>query len=594
MDYQKKVKQEAVGCGEHGKGGLVGVIAGIDGYNDKKARPLQCAVNDAVYLLETLRKAWKNRKLSLKPLIWPSLHMEKAKAQRETWGIELPVDAAGVTRDAILTAVREFANQAEEPDTFLFYFSGHGVLVGQEPALVTVAEGKTARGIEYLKIAEIQQAAGECAALNKVIILDCCQSTTGKNNTGNGYKDLEHLTRGWSILISSSPGEVSLEDKYAAESSDDYLQQGIFTASLVEGLRGEATGSSGMVSLADLAYFVGKRVPVEYDVRRELYRKRFMEALDSKSTQQQTVTRGERLNSQNPVLLSSAVAMAGPYRVVLAPGKTSTAHNARKKRPGKDFFTYWSTYLTGPWPITFPFRFLFRLAGLLYAGLMMFTMMWYYQDAIHNTSMQIFFGVIGLGSFLIWWITLSFAAAANEDRWHLGGYFTLLFYLVWHGIVIMSLVWIEGIEPHVPGVSNPFLHLLIDHFYIFGGVVLLSCNASQTIIAIAETLRSDDRRDIRQAIRVFQEFKHTLVGVDLYNHIAQVSARPDLYFYGWIVVIAVTGSNLYKNGVSLYLLGAQHFWILLVRDIIAILFVTWLVFWYYAAYKFFQREVYKR
>ena len=48
MDYQNKIQQEA---GETRKGGLVAVIVGIDGYNDKKVKPLQCAVNDAVYLI---------------------------------------------------------------------------------------------------------------------------------------------------------------------------------------------------------------------------------------------------------------------------------------------------------------------------------------------------------------------------------------------------------------------------------------------------------------------------------------------------------------------------------------------------------------
>jgi uncharacterized caspase-like protein len=569
------------------KEGLIAVIVGIDGY---EKRPLRCAVNDAVYLTETLQKVWKGRKLIIKTLIWPSLNQEQTKSQRETWGIELPEDAGHITGEAILSTVRQCAGLTSETDTFLFYFAGHGVFTQLEPALITVANDKRVEKINYIKVKEIQQAAAGCASLKKVMILDCCQSTKSKHQPKEGYKNLEELTREWSILLSSSPGEVSLEDQFFGDSRDDYLQQGVFTASLVEGLRGEAVGSSGMVSLADLAYFVGKRVPIEYQQR--IFAMPAAKAV--KRNQKQTDTRGRGLESQNPVLLSKAVAMDGPYQVVLAPENIHTGHKARRKKPGGQFFTNWLKFLTGPWPINFPFKFLFWLAGLLYAGMMMFTVMWYYPDAINSISMQFFFGAVGLGSFFIWWVTLPFAAAVNEDRWHMGGYFTVLFYLVWHCMVIICLVWICGFESRVPGVNNPFLYFLIDLFFIFIGVVVFGCNASQTIIAMAETIRTDERREIRQAIRIFQEFKYTLVGVDLYNYIAQVSARPVMYLYGWIVVIAVTGSNLYKNGITMELLGAHHFWMVLLRDIFAMIFVTWLVFWYYSAYKYIQHEVYKR
>jgi uncharacterized caspase-like protein len=131
------------------KEGLIAVIVGIDGY---EKRPLRCAVNDAVYLMETLQKVWKGRKINIKTLIWPSLNQEKTKSQRETWGIELPKDAGHITGEAILSTVRQCAGLAGEADTFLFYFSGHGVLTEQEAALVTVADAKSAERIEYIKV----------------------------------------------------------------------------------------------------------------------------------------------------------------------------------------------------------------------------------------------------------------------------------------------------------------------------------------------------------------------------------------------------------------------------------------------------------
>lgn len=243
--------------------GLIAVIVGIDGYKDSRFKPLQCAVNDAIYLTETLQKVWQCRDVNIKTLILPSLNEEQAKSQRETWGIELPQNASEVTGDGILSTVRECAGLADESDTFIFYFSGHGVVAEQEPALVTIGDGKTAEGIEHIKITDIQQAAAECKSRKKVMILDCCQSPSIKNHTVDGYKKLKDLTQGWSIFLSCSPGEVSLEDQCFGDSRDDYLQQGVFTASLVEGLRGEAAEKTRSVSLVELAYFVCKRVPME-------------------------------------------------------------------------------------------------------------------------------------------------------------------------------------------------------------------------------------------------------------------------------------------------------------------------------------------
>ncbi len=563
--------------------GLIAVIVGIDGYKDK---PLHCAVNDAVYLTETLQKVWKDRVVTIKTLIWPSLNTEKAESQREAWGIELPKDASEVTREGILTEVRACADLARESDTFIFYFSGHGVLSHQEPALVTIGDGKTAEGTENLKITDIQKAAAECASKKKVMILDCCQSLTGKSKREEGYKNLKDLTRGWSIFLAASPGEASLEDRYSGKIQDDYLQQGLFTASLAAGLRGEAVGSSGSVSLADLAYFVGKRVPVEYLERLEAI------ILSEKGDQNQNDTGGTGLFSQNPVLLSDVVAMGGPYSIIMAPDFVPTSQSARKKIPGKHFIKNWFKFLVNPWPIEFPFKLAFRLIALAYAATMMFTILWNYPNAI-DTTILIFSTVVGLGSAFIWWITLSFAVAANEDRWHLGGYITLLFYLLWHCLVAIVFAGIYGAEPNSSQEISPFVYVVTDLFIIFAGVVVFGCNTSQSIIALAETIRKDERREIRQAIRAFQQFKYTRVGVDLYNYIAAVSTRPDLYVIGWIISSAVIGFNIYQVTTSIDTQTLRS-WVFFMRNIFALILVTWLVFWYQAAFKYIQREVYKR
>ncbi|NIM10452.1 MAG: hypothetical protein GTO45_00535 [Candidatus Aminicenantes bacterium] len=566
----------------HERGGVVAVIVGIDGYKDLK--PLQCAVNDAVLLAETLENLWSDRRTIIKTLVWPSINKTRAKQQEHTWGIELPMDAHEVNRESILSEVQRCAGLAGESDTFVFYFSGHGELTDEEPVLLTVSDAKTAKGIEKIKISELQEAAAGCASRKKVMILDGCQSSTTKDKPAEEYKDLKELTRGWSIFLSSSPGEVSLEDQYFGNSRDDYLQQGIFTASLVEGLKGEAGGSQGSVSLAELAYFVGKRVPIEFQ-------ERITALLSEKGAP--INTRGIGSFSQNPVLLTEAVALDGLYKVTMAPRIFLPFQRARRMLPSKDFLKFWFKFILRKWPIQFPHKMIFRIGGaLLYAAVMLLTFLFHFTKSM-DQPMMIFLGGVGVGSAFIWWITLPFAVAANEDRWHSGGFVTSIFYLLWHCVVALGFTWMGGIDKVSSSGTNQLIYLVSDLFFILVAVVICGCNTSQTIIALAETVRNDERRDIRQAIRAFQQFKATMLGVDLYNYIAIVSIRPDLYLYILIISTAIIGFNIYQIMIPANVM-TLGLWVFLGRNTVALMLVTWLVFWYYAAFKFLQREVYKR
>lgn len=568
---------------------LIAVIVGIDGYEGLQS--LHCAVNDAVYLDETLRKTWKDHTVDITTLIRPSLNEEQAKTQREAWGTELPEGAAGVGRERILAAVRDSAAKAGEADTFVFYFSGHGELVDDEPALMVSGDGDNAEKTVRLRVSDIQQAAAHCVSRNRVMILDCCQRPARRYQPVEGYKHVKELTRGWSILLSSSPGEVSLEDRAFGDERDDYLQQGIFTASLVEGLRGEAASGDDSVSLADLAYFVGKRVPVEY-LERITAKCEFNDGKGGEDGEDERGGWGADLYSQNPVLLSDAVAMNGPYKITMAPVLAPTSHGLRKKLPTRRLLEYWFKFLFAPWPIRFPFKTAFLLTAFLYAAGMTMAVIWHAPAVIDNT-MRLFFAGVGVGSALLWWFMLPFSAAVNEDRWHAGGYVTHLFYLVWHCIIVLVFARVCGVDLGADQEAGRFFFLVSDLFFIWAGIVIFGVNPAQSIIALAEPIRNDDRREIRQAIRAFQQFKFRRVGVDLYNFLAAVSVRPDVYLIGWGISVLIIAFNIYQVGAILEVVTVR-LWVLTVRNIVFLVMVTWLVYWYQAAFKYIQREVYRR
>jgi len=242
--------------------GLIAVVIGIDGYSDLE--PLSCAVNDAVAITDTLKKIWSGRKILIETLIWPS---KKNTVEHHVYGVDIPNTAHHVTKESILKTIRKITENSHETETFIFFFAGHGKLVDGKPSLITIKDPETSSGIEFLNIEEIKKSANS-QLKNKVIILDCCQDT--EEEAREFLDNLNENLQGWSIFLSCSPGEQSREDDVDEKGDGDYLQQGLFTASLVEGLRGEAAKTEEeTINLFELALFVCNRVQNESQVRRE-------------------------------------------------------------------------------------------------------------------------------------------------------------------------------------------------------------------------------------------------------------------------------------------------------------------------------------
>lgn len=558
--------------------GLVAVVVGIDGYREIPA--LRCATNDSVALSEALKKAWRNRRLSVDTLVWPEIPPGK-DSQREivadTWGVELPENATGVTRESILAKVRAASEKARPGDTFIFYFAGHGAIVDNEPCLVTIKDGVSGKGIEYVPVREVQDAVGENIR-KRVMILDCCQTVSSK--TGDFYKYLQNLSRDWSILTSCSPGEQSFEDRGGEKGEGDYLDQGLFTASLVEGISSRAlAGHGGSITLLDLAGHVCKRVQVESE-------ERILDEIMSRGD-----LPGGVLKPQHPVLMTCACAMGGPMQIIVAPEPAGSAQELRRSKPSKDFLTYWMKFTFGKWPIEIHHQFMVREGTMIiYGALMFYTIL---LNSSLGTAFTTFAIVVGFLSVFLWFVMLPFAVAANEDRWVEGGYVTAITFFVWHVVVFVAYLLMSNLPPpHTipdPAGLNT-VNLAIELFLILAVIVVCGCNATQAIISLAETVRKDERREIRQAIQIFRQFRKRVWNVDLYNYVAMVSARPVLYYVVLAIAVVLIIWNTLQSMESTNGLDG----ILLMRNAFALLLVAWLVFWYESAFKYIQKEVYKR
>lgn len=564
---------------------MVAVVIGIDGY--RAERPLRCATNDAVSLSEVLKKVWRQRSLQITTRVWPYRGdgpVGAASGPQEAWGIELPPDAQGVTREGVLSAVREATVNIRPDDTLLFYFAGHGRLVDRSPCLITIGDGCSGDGIDFLRIREIQRAAANCPSPRKVMILDCCQSSDRASE--DFFDSLRGLAGDWSILTSCSPGERSLEDVVSDQAGGDYLEQGLFTASLVRGLRGEAalTGD-GSVSLMELATFVCQRVQVESKERVE---GQVAEALLGRGHVPPAASM-----YQHPVLLSAVSSLGGPLQTMVAPVEARSKQDLRRRWPSRRFGGYLRRFMWGPWPIEFSRRHMFREGGaFLYAGTLALTLMWFSWLGMGQTQWMIAL-VGGLGGAVLWWATLAVAVAANEDGWHEGAYVAAISYLLWHGVMLVVLALSMNAGATDPAEQASVLTALAVHLFLIYLIVLVfGCNASYAIIALAEPLRTDQRREIREAITAFRQFRSRAWHVDIFNLLAMVSARPSVYYYVFAVVVLVVAAH--TAYVSLSEAAGSGLWIILLRNLFVLVLAAWAVFWYSSAFQFLRREVYKR
>jgi hypothetical protein len=170
-------------------------------------------------------------------------------------------DAA--TRTAIEAEVRGLARRMGPNDTFIFYFSGHGIPNSQGQAALIPSDGKTDDEETWLPLPNIQALVGRVSAGQgqTMLILDACFS--GKTEPGSrsfavpGRKAVPDVSQpiveaNSAVLASSDGNQPSWEDKD--------LEGGVFTNFLLEALRqGDADGD-GRVTLEEAYAFVAPRV----------------------------------------------------------------------------------------------------------------------------------------------------------------------------------------------------------------------------------------------------------------------------------------------------------------------------------------------
>ncbi len=122
---------------------------------------------------------------------------------------------------------------AGDPETALFYFSGHGHI---EAAGGYLLASDSKSGDDGIALNDVLTWANKSLAQNKVVILDSCHS--GIVGARPGTPSTAELSDGLTILTASTA------EQYASEENDE----GVFTALLVDALNGAASNLVGDIT----------------------------------------------------------------------------------------------------------------------------------------------------------------------------------------------------------------------------------------------------------------------------------------------------------------------------------------------------------
>lgn len=217
------------------------LVVGIDSYQDPKISDLAFAERDAQALAGFF-----------------SDH-ERSPTTRER--VQL-ISGAKATRVGILRAVRDhLIRQAIGPrDTAILYFAGHGFADAQGTYLGTADTRLDDLQFTAIRWAELQHLWGQIGAGRRVFLVDACHSGALQGLRGPGGIGKRTLTKQVkkdfaSVLIAATgPNQLSVEDRST--------KHGVFTASVLAGLKGEADAdSNGVVSLGELSGYLKTQVP---------------------------------------------------------------------------------------------------------------------------------------------------------------------------------------------------------------------------------------------------------------------------------------------------------------------------------------------
>lgn len=174
------------------------------------------------------------------------------------------------THTNVLFRLETLARKIKPEDTFIFYFSGHGMARDGEQYLLSInadPRSLTTLAVTAIPLRRVQKLLEQIRAHQILFILDSCRNDPEKGKGSRNNMMTDELARSITVkprrqkgkpvgcvakMFACSPGERAYE--WPEKSS------GVFSYYLIQGLRGEAADTKNQVTLRGLAGYVTRQV----------------------------------------------------------------------------------------------------------------------------------------------------------------------------------------------------------------------------------------------------------------------------------------------------------------------------------------------
>ena len=170
----------------------------------------------------------------------------------------------------VILRLENLAQKVQPEDTFIFYFSGHGISNQDQSYLLAVdSDTSTPRILKRsaIPLQEVNEILSEVKAQQLLTIIDACRNdpSSGRGNQDNLLSD--DFARGFKIQRwTTSSGKPAVSATLYACSIGERAyewaekKQGVFSYFLLEGLNGQAANSQGQVTVTGLAEYTQSKV----------------------------------------------------------------------------------------------------------------------------------------------------------------------------------------------------------------------------------------------------------------------------------------------------------------------------------------------
>jgi len=229
------------------------LLVGISNYQDPDISDLNYTVNDVTQFYDAL----------VDPNVCNASRDKVFLMTDDSIGNSTP------THTNVVFRLGTLVSRIKPEDTFIFYFSGHGMIREGKQYLLTI--NSDPRSLDTLEVSatsleKVQSMLKKVKARQILIILDACRNDPEKGKGDNNNELTDDLAKGFKSLKEQTTENFDIIATLFASSLGqrayewDEKKAGVFSYYLLDGLRGKASDNNKKVTLRGLAGYVEQKV----------------------------------------------------------------------------------------------------------------------------------------------------------------------------------------------------------------------------------------------------------------------------------------------------------------------------------------------